>query len=195
MKRDPSGYWNSIGIKGDAPGHPFRGNQYTVGASGEEMLHGTTTPRLDSILKEGITPGHQANWGKQFFTGNRKGKVFLTTDKQMAMDYAADALQQLFKDMTRTIEKGPMPRCCVFRVQVPAGTVLEQDWASARKKGDAYMLSKVPPEWIKGYDVYDFNPFAATFKLSESHTIGKGVETDQSVYVPIIWLEDEKDEA
>lgn len=34
MKRDPSGYWNDIGVKGDAPGHPFRGNQYSSGEGG-----------------------------------------------------------------------------------------------------------------------------------------------------------------
>lgn len=36
MKRDPSGYWTQLGIKGGAgsgevEGHPFRGNQYTEG--------------------------------------------------------------------------------------------------------------------------------------------------------------------
>lgn len=37
MKRDPSGYYHTLGIqvKGESTGHPFRGNQYTSGEAGE----------------------------------------------------------------------------------------------------------------------------------------------------------------
>lgn len=34
MKRDPSGYWKMLGIKGESAGHPFRGNQYREGEAG-----------------------------------------------------------------------------------------------------------------------------------------------------------------
>jgi hypothetical protein len=39
MKKDPSGYWSSLGIKGgegsgENEGHPFRGNQWTEGQGG-----------------------------------------------------------------------------------------------------------------------------------------------------------------
>lgn len=40
MKRDPSGYWKMLGIKGDVEGHPFRGNQYTTGAAGSSTEAG-----------------------------------------------------------------------------------------------------------------------------------------------------------
>lgn len=40
MRKDPSGYWSTIGIKvGDLPGHPFRGNQYTEGQGGSDEAH------------------------------------------------------------------------------------------------------------------------------------------------------------
>jgi hypothetical protein len=41
MKKDPSGYWESLGVKGDQPGHPFRGNQYTDGSGGSESSTAT----------------------------------------------------------------------------------------------------------------------------------------------------------
>lgn len=47
MKRDPSGYWSTIGVKGEAEGHPFRGNQWTTGEAGaaeelQQTIGGTT---------------------------------------------------------------------------------------------------------------------------------------------------------
>lgn len=45
MKKDPSGYWDAIGVKGDQPGHPFRGNQYSEGGGGGGTDEGSRTSR------------------------------------------------------------------------------------------------------------------------------------------------------
>lgn len=55
MKRDPSGYWSSIGIKGEAEGHPFRGNQYREGegSSADEVKVTNARQHVYNFAKAG----------------------------------------------------------------------------------------------------------------------------------------------
>jgi len=44
------------------------------------VFHGTSKSRLRSILKEGLIAGRFRNWDLEYYSGKRKGMVYVTKD-------------------------------------------------------------------------------------------------------------------
>lgn len=175
MKRDPSGYWESIGVKGEGPGHPFRGNQYT------QLYHGTTINNVGDILKQGLDPdASMGNYGEEYYEGERGKSVYGCRSVRSALEWAgANAITDPKKEY----------RVAVFRVAVPKGKLKPDEEGS---KFDYRVRGRVPPKWIQGYEIYRHVPTGPRnqrWHLEESHNMGAKQE-ETICYVPRILAEE-----
>jgi hypothetical protein len=89
MKKDPSGYYKTIGIqiKGEGAGHEFRGNQYSGGGgSGKDDTAGDRHPSLKNpAIKQSINDATDALVQDRVSEG-RMGKVSYTEAYNSVID-------------------------------------------------------------------------------------------------------------
>lgn len=197
MKYDPSGYWESIGVKGDSPGHPFRGNQY-VDAGGEgtpapatTQYHGTASPALQGILKDGITPqkqGCSAKWDCP--------TVYCSPNKTEAERYAKRAatiwMERLSPDLRRSWDErsddARKVKGCIFEIEVPKEEMGKMNY----RPGGFYDTAKIPPAWIVGYESFDYDPETGNASNRQMHRVRKSV--GKRLFVPVLFTEEVEDE-
>ncbi len=130
----------SLRAAGDAAGHEFHGNQYTSGGGGKGVFyHGTSTARLQSILKEGITTAHTGENYSQY----HKDSVYLATTKEEAVAWGRGAAFQ-----------HEITDYAVLEVHIPKselGKLADDPYAS---KAAAKYKGNIKPEWIKGHTIH-----------------------------------------
>lgn len=133
-----SGNFGHRGRPGKRGGSGKGKSQKPAGGIPDEVYHGTSVEALKKIIKEGIISGKYRNWDREYYYGNRKGKVFVSTDATVASMFAVEAAYN---------RKAP---AVVIEAQIPKSyfkRYAKQDVEAGA--GTAWMLPKVKPEWIK----------------------------------------------
>jgi hypothetical protein len=216
MRRDPSGYWKMIGIKGEAVGHPFRGNQYTTGAGSaaseqvsgiaenapRTLYHGSMALLVDEIMKEGIRSDEQHVWDSHQLRGERGRSVYMTEDPHSAIGWGFEAQGTIAGRMGGRVKKENL-RAAIFKVEVPKDVAIKHD--ELIPDGAYRIVGHIPPEWIKECEVYrlrkpedgeaedKYHPMANYVKVNTGKR-SKGNEGMRVFYVPVFFVEDEEDE-
>lgn len=109
---------------GDVEGHPFHGNQYTVG------YHGTTEDRAAGIKEKGILP-------------DSNNLAFVVSDRATAEEYA----KRQARVRSRKEQKEFKP--VVVEVHVPTGHAYDKLSSQAEGSPTHKIEGGVPKEWIK----------------------------------------------
>lgn len=112
-------------------------NQYV------RVLHGTAESHLDSILAKGIITGQSKNWAHYAKHGEFEEKVFVSTNKQLAIQFGRHAAH------------GGWNGFVVVEAEIPASVKMQVDErVEHTEKPMAYTLDTVKPEWIKKVHYY-----------------------------------------
>lgn len=100
MKRDPSGYWESIGVKGEGPGHPFRGNQYTDGTEGQDReSYSDTQDRDNYTVDPELEKGDREQAVHDAIRTILSDKRSYNTSLNYAVNYAREALNMSGREL------------------------------------------------------------------------------------------------
>jgi len=117
--------------------------------AGGRFFHGTTEKRANDIAKHGITPAKFRNYDPKVYDGGQKGKVYVSSKKSVADQYARDT----------SVVRGRGGEPAIVEIQVPKGKALFADAGPETKaygKGTAfYHKGKIPASWVKSVKVYD----------------------------------------
>lgn len=142
--RDPLGKWTASG--GDLPPEEEESNEWLGGKteSGDLIAyHGTVDKFLAGIEKDGIVlkPGTR-NFDEDFYEGDRRQSVFVSSSFEWALDYAELA------------EKKNSGHPVIVEVHIPASEAskLKSDDMSLRymeAPTEFALPEAIPPEWIK----------------------------------------------
>ena len=132
------------GVKGDLPGHEFRGNQYTDGSGGREesesIYHGTREDLGEAISRDGLKVEFSAN-----------GRVYAASSAKVALMYAIEESRRVGRDT-------------VALVEVDKAKFMTLPGAETYGGGSIHFRAKsdVPPDMIKQVSIY---------RLGESNAI------------------------
>lgn len=165
-------------LKGDLPGHPFRGNQYTEGSGaeidedatrskkpppGQTFYRATEESLANSIFKKGIERGD--SWD------GKPPSVYVTKTYDSAVNYA---LQFMYKWGI------PSAGYSIVELRIPKGVKLIPDRGDVGM-GSYRMERDVPAEWVKKISVYD--KIGNLRKVHER----KQVDDEVDIYCPIFF--------
>lgn len=157
---------NLLLLKGDKPGHPFRGNQWTENSNYKDakgkvvVYHGTKEKVLAKILKDGLKSPDGSD-------------VWVTQDESEAASYA-------------TYQKKYNPKVIpvIFKIVVPHGK-----WKSFTSRAvdkQVAVIEHIPASWIKEYRrVGGKDKGAWQFKGGKPWSVQRSVSVDVVAYVAI----------
>lgn len=146
--RDEAGKWTDGGGSSGGGGSASDSNNSIASGGGPPVVafHGTIEKVIESIKKEGlhVKPGSK-HFDGDVYSGERGESVFVTTKKEVAIEYAASYAQsESWKDY-----KAVAP--VVFKLEIPQAEWVnfKEDKLQAPERESRYGKA-IPPEWIKG---------------------------------------------
>lgn len=134
--------FDPLEVEKHTPGGKEHDQQRHAGDGGTEVFHGTLASNIESIMTKGITLGQRRNFDAHEYEGERGQSVFVTTDRGEAQGWPAQSERYTGRPIA------------VFKIEIPAGHVLEEDEFRYDGTSKRYRGS-IPPEWIKGYSTQD----------------------------------------
>lgn len=148
-------------------------------------FHGTTVRVLKSVAKQGLIPSERL-YGVQYYTGDRKDAVFLTSDKDDAAAWGDAAAGMKGRGTSGTV--------IVFEIRLPKGSLKSDTHAGG---GRYYHPGKISPEYIKGFWVLPASGEYTSnrFKYAGHGKLRERKEEEEVFYVPVIIFRKKKEES
>jgi len=143
------------------------------------MYHGTQQAVITNILKYGILPQKEHNHSENYYNGERKDSVYVSSKESNAEYYAKWAFEK---------NQGRASGAVIFKVYIPKGEKFKYD----SNAEDAFLFKRIKPEWIKGYTMY--TPKRRSYGFYSMDDLKKGdfivVKEMKEVvyYVPTLFL-------
>ena len=136
-----SGFFDHAGRPGEVGGSTSEGAGQSV-----EMYHGTTSERLQGIIKEGIQSGKFKNWSENWYYG-RENQCFVTKNEDIAEYFAREAWRKAGGGFR------PENKPIILKARIPV-----KDWVlsakrdvEVEKESFSYTIPEVKSEWLVSY--------------------------------------------